>query len=169
MGRAAELARSLSAYALDAQNNWFCPLSEALKGLSAARAAWTPAPDQNSIWSILNHIRIESQVALLHLRRQPVDYAALGGSDGWPPAGSAADEAAWQEACRLTLGLQSELAHTVAPLTDADLAEPVKGWPTREQWLQGLVNHTSYHTGQIVFLRRLQGSWQPLQWLPPQG
>jgi len=167
MSEASHIAHTMNRLFFDANNGWRCPFTEAITELSSHQAAWTPVPGMNSIWALVNHIRIEEEVALLRLRGLPVDYASLGDKDGWPPAGPSDDEDGWHQACERAIAVHQELTAAIAALTDAELLEPYhEGWPNRWYVLQCLMDHTGYHTGQIVMLRRLQGSWRALQWLP---
>ncbi|MFZ5827912.1 MAG: DinB family protein [Bacillota bacterium] len=167
MSDSLHLARALQRLVTDPHNGWLCPFSEAVSGVTAEQAAWVPAPGLNAIWALVHHIRVEAEVVQRRLLGEPADYAALGAPDGWPESGMTVDEAAWQEACRSAVAAHEELAALLETLSDEELAQPVKpGWPSRRYWVQGLIAHTLYHTGQIVLLRRLQGNWEPLQWLP---
>lgn len=164
---ALHLAQALRRLVSDPRNGWLCPFTEAVAGLGATQAAWVPAPGMNSIWTLVNHIRIEAEVVARRLRGLAVDYEALGDKDGWPPAGAPDDEPGWQAACGRAVAAHADLASLVAGLTDEQLARPIQptgstGW----YYVHAVIAHTLYHTGQIVLLRRLQGTWEPLQWLP---
>ncbi|WP_188997509.1 hypothetical protein [Paenibacillus nasutitermitis] len=43
-------------------------------------------------------------------------------------------------------------------MSDQDLQNELDGI-TIYQWVSDLVYHAVYHTGQIIFIRKLQGSW----------
>lgn len=168
MSEGAHLATAMRRLVSDPTNGWLCPLTAAVAGLTAQQAAWAPAPGINPIWALVHHIRVEAEVVRLRLLGEPVDYAALGAPDGWPEPGAAIDEEAWQAAGQAAVAAHEALATLLTRLTDEELEQPVAtGWPSCRYWVQGLIAHTQYHTGQIVLLRRLQGSWEPLQWLPP--
>jgi uncharacterized damage-inducible protein DinB len=167
MAEAERLAVALERFGLDPGNGWQCPFSEAVAHISAGVAAQVPGPGLNSIWQLAGHIRVEAEAVLLRLKGLPVEYEALGAGDGWPAAGAPQDEEAWQEACRRTESAVRAAAAAVRGLSDAELAAPIAtGWPSRGYWVQGLLAHTAYHTGQIVLLRRLSGLWEPLGWMP---
>lgn len=160
MSEADHISRVLSGLFSNPQNGWFPPFTDATARLNAAQAAWVPSPGMNSAWALANHVRFWQEVVLLRLRGEPVDRQGLGAEDGWPPPGDAADEPAWREAGQRAIAVNTELADLVAGLSAEDLARPTQeGKATRWQVLHGLIGHTSYHTGQIVTVRRLQGSW----------
>lgn len=164
---AQHLAEAVRRLVSDPRNGWLCPFTEAVAGLGAAQAAWVSAPGTNGIWALVNHIRIEAEVVARRLQGLAVDYEALGDKDGWSPAGTPDDESGWRAACGRAITAHAVLTNLVAGMTDEQLACPIQptgstGW----YYVHAVIAHTLYHTGQIVLLRRLQGSWQPDQWLP---
>lgn len=165
MSEAKQLAVALERYCASDRNGWFCPLPEAVAGLTAVEAARAPGPGLNSIWGLVNHIRFEHECIIGRLQGREIDAEGLGHEYGWPPAGAPDDEAAWQEACRLAIARNAELAALVAALPEERLAAASPGGRD-SLWLYGLLAHTSYHVGQIVLLRRLKGDWEALHWLP---
>lgn len=168
MSEGERLSHALTRLFEDNRNGWLCPFTEAVKGLNAVQATWVPGEGLNSIWALVNHIRIETEVVAARLQGLSVDYAGLGDKDGWPPVGKAGDDSEWQQACQRALPAHKIAAGLVASLTDEQLAQPVgRNGPSTWYTVQCLIAHTHYHTGQIVFIRRLQGSWSSLQWMPP--
>lgn len=160
MSEGVHLSRALTGLFSNPQNGWIPPFTDAIAGLNASQASWVPAVGMNGVWALVNHVRFYQEVVLLQLQGKPVDREALGAEDGWPPPGDAADEQAWQEACQRALTLNNELAALVTDLSVEDVARPIQeGRASRWQVLHGLIAHTGYHTGQIITLRRLQGSW----------
>lgn len=67
----------------DEKVQWQPPLRGALRGLTAAEAAWKPAPARHSIWQIVRH--------LIHWKR-----GVLRAWDGDPP-GEEIGEGDWEE------------------------------------------------------------------------
>ncbi len=80
--------------------------------------------------------------------------------DSWPGPEAPQSEAEWElftNAYRESLLRLADVARR-GPLT----APPGQGekHPGAE-WLRSVLQHTSYHVGQIALLRRLMGSWPP--------
>jgi hypothetical protein len=161
MSEAKHLSSAISGLFSDPANDWFMPFVVATDDLSAAQATWVPGPGMNSIWQIVNHIAFWHEVVLLSLRNLPVSYEELGSAEGWPPYGAPDGMQTWEESRHNAILLNEDLAALVASFTAKDLAEPIREdhGTTRWQVLHGLIGHTSYHTGEISFIRGLQASW----------
>jgi hypothetical protein len=160
MSEAQHLAEALEGLFANPENGWFTPFSVATAGLTAEQAAHVPAERFNSVWAVANHVRFCQEVALRRLRGLPVDRAALGAEDDWPPVGEPADEDAWQTARERALAVNRELAETVAGLSGEELAQPfAAGRAARYQLVQGLIAHSGYHACEIISIRHMQGLW----------
>jgi hypothetical protein len=139
----------------------FAPFREATAGISAAQAARVPGERMNSIWAVVNHLWFWNEVPLRMLRGEAIDPAELGAPDwqGWPPAGDPSDEAAWTAACERALAANAAFAAATAELSPAALAADLAGWGPAWAIIQGMLAHNSYHLGEIITLRHLQGLW----------
>jgi hypothetical protein len=94
------------------------------------------------------------------LRGDPIDVNSFFAEGMWPPVREPASEAAWQQAVAELLAVNHALAECVAGLSDADLEGELP--PTGmngHQFIQGQLNHNSYHLGEIVTTRHMQGLW----------
>lgn len=160
-----QIATSLQRYFASNRNGWLCPFTEAVAGLTAAEAAWSPGLGVHSIWELVEHISFEHKCIIRRLQGDEVDPAALGHEYGWPPPGAPDDEVGWQAACAQAVERNEELAALVRGLSDQQVASAS---PSGKDplWLHGLLAHSAYHVGQIVLLRRLRGAWNDLQWMP---
>lgn len=112
-----------------------------------------------SIWQLVEHIRI-AQRDILDFSRDP-DYQSPPWPDGyWPAEAAPADDAAWQTAlAQIREDRDAFLALINDPAQDlyAPFAHGTGQNLLREALLIG--DHTSYHTGQILILRRLLNDW----------
>jgi len=137
---------------------WFVPVNTAVAGLTAEQARWVPAnaagkldPDANhSVGMLAYHLWFWNSRAL----------AQLQGKQS-PPAPSNNDEtfndfnpASWAQVVHDLDATMTELETLVANADDATLAKIA---PTIEH----ICTHNAYHTGQILYVRKLQGSWNP--------
>ena len=128
---------------------WHGPaLLEVLDGVDAARARARPIAGAHSIWEIVRHV-----TAWADISRQRIHGEALGDptpEQDWPPIGDdwAQDLERLKESHRL-------LAADVRQLDDAALDARVK---TLEYpvgiLLDGVVEHGTYHGGQIALLKK---------------
>ena len=123
---------------------------EALAGLTVIQAAWKPAPDQNSIWQIMEHLTASKvwQIDLLENGQAT--------SPVWTqPTG---DESAWQAAVTQLKDAHTRLKVTLGQLSEKDLLTvPVPELKqTQLELLLSSAAHEAHHAGQIDYLKSLQ-------------
>lgn len=138
---------------------WHGPsLREALDGVTAAEAAARPVPGAHSIREIVQHLAAWEDTLLRRLAGEPLRAPAEG---DWPRAAAAGEEE-WQALLRRLEERARRLRDAVAALDDAGLDEPpYRGTATRYATLHGAVQHTLYHAGQIVLLRKAARAGSP--------
>jgi len=155
MTEAYHLADALEGLLANAENGWFTSMTVAIAGLTAEQAAMVPAPRFNSIWAVVNHVRVCHDAVLRSLRGLP--WAT---EDDWPPPGDPADEPAWQAAYERAIASNKELAAFIAGLADDALDQPLApGEARRYQFIHGLIAHNGYHTCEIISIRHMLGLW----------
>lgn len=140
---------------------WIVPLSTALEGLTAEQAAWAPPGGGNTIWQTVNHINYYNGRILSRLRGINPGPALEKNEDTFAGTGGTSDEAAWADVLAETKRIQQELREAIASLTDEALEAPYAN--TGESFgreLSRWLLHDAYHAGQIVLIRRQQGSWR---------
>lgn len=123
---------------------WAAPWSKALDGLTASQAAWKPNPARHSIWQIAHHVLFWRGVTLRVARGEPEPDQAEIGRRNWEEPSQTNTEA-WNKTVH-----RFETSHRemVEALTTAD----------RElERFQYHLFHDSYHVGQIMQLRAMQG------------
>jgi hypothetical protein len=129
-----------------------------LKGISHDIASQKGDGDAFSSLEILFHTVFWQDICLQAIRGESIDWKSLKGK-GEPS--SAQEEAAnWEVLCQQ---FEDGIKEAEKLLNNIDLEKPMPGWgnaPTIEAVLV-LAQHNSYHLGQIVVNRRLQGSWPP--------
>jgi hypothetical protein len=140
------------------QAEWFVPVNTAVAGLTADQAKWVPAnatgkldPNANhSVGMLTYHLLFWNTNALAQLKGEKA-----------PPVPSNNDEtfndfdpATWDKTVRDLDAVLTALEDLVAHADDATLAKIA---PT----IAHISTHNAYHTGQILYVRKLQGSWNP--------
>src|SRR5512137_301756 len=87
------LTQALIAYVdsvFEGPNGDYAAVLEALAGVSAAQALWKPAPTQNSIWQIVEHLTASKQWQIEMLEQgqaaSPVWTEPSGGEAAWQAA-----------------------------------------------------------------------------------
>ena len=139
---------------------WQPSLSEALEGLTAAQAAWKPAPERHSIWQIVRHLILWKRGVLNAWDGDPPVEAGLEVNDWKEVAGSEAD---WEKDRRTLLDISTQFLTRAQALDDAGLSRHVvwyKGGGSHPLAMRIVrtTTHDIYHSGQIRYLRALQGA-----------
>jgi uncharacterized damage-inducible protein DinB len=135
---------------------WHGPaLAEILRGVTHDQAARRPIPQAHTIWELVLHII--TWVDVPHERLGGVARKDVGANEDWPTPPSPGAEA-WQAARDRLDARHRALAADVRSLSDAQLAAKVAGhdYSVREM-LHGVVEHGTYHGGQIALLKRALG------------
>jgi hypothetical protein len=139
------------------KKSWHGPnLRGAIRGVTAAQAAWRPAGDRRNIWELTLHAAYWKYVVRRKILGEKRGSFVLVGSNFFerPEGGSAATEAAPTEAAwkHDTVILEAEhrkLRDTVAQLPARALT------PAMCHLIRGAAAHDLYHAGQIRLLRRM--------------
>ncbi|MER2006027.1 DinB family protein [Psychrobacillus sp. BL-248-WT-3] len=140
------------------EEEWYPPISEALKDLTAAQACWRPeGKAANTIWENVSHLLTFKERLISRLHHDD-SFVVPQNNDETFAQGGADDEGAWQETVKRTLQVHDALQSSLASLQEAELDQASPSLPVWQQYLNILL-HDAYHTGQIVQLRKLQGSW----------
>ena len=160
MSEAKHLSEALEGLFVDPQSGWFTPIMHAIDGLTAEQAAKVPAQGFNSVWGVINHVRFWQEYVLLRLEGKEVDRAALGSEHGWPAVPNPIDEQAWAAAHDRALEVNRELAQKIAGFGSAELSQPyIPGRARRDQIIQGVIAHNSYHACEVISIRHMLGLW----------
>jgi len=134
------------------------PAQRALAGLTAAQAAWKPAPARHSIWRIVRHLIRWKRGVLQAWDGSPPEGAQLAAGDWQEVAGGDAD---WDRDRRTLLQISEEFLTRAQAPDDEALSRPIVWY--NGGWSQPLAmrlirttTHDIYHAGQIMYLRALQ-------------
>jgi uncharacterized damage-inducible protein DinB len=133
-------------------------ITAVLQGVDAKTAALRSIPHGHTIWEIVLHMTGWTR---------EVTSRIYGGSpksppEDWPTANSGGGEAAWRAAQQDLAAAQKELERTVEALNPDDLLrwigdqrDPALGaGVTVGTLIRGLLQHHTYHEGQIALLKR---------------
>jgi uncharacterized damage-inducible protein DinB len=122
----------------------FTPWTRAVADLTPAQADWSPGPGRHSIWQNINHVCAWREYILTKIDGRPgpsrEDMAALNFA---PPPAPTHEE--WRKTLDRLRRTHEDCRAVIAdPARDSDrLAE--------------FLLHDSYHLGQVMLLRALQG------------
>jgi uncharacterized damage-inducible protein DinB len=140
------------------ENGWFVALLNALEGVTADQAAWKPENADNSIWENVNHLIFWNERWLQRYRgelNKPEDVENKGTFHS--------GETDWQATLEKLNAVMAEWREKLRSIDEDKLASPVNS-EYHAPWRSPLAHqniHNAYHIGQIVLLRKLQGSWNP--------
>ena len=132
--------------------------SRAVQGLSHEQATEKAGNDVHSVWEQLFHIVFWQDLCLRAIGGRRVDWEGAEGKD-WPDQGDPEGEP-WND---LRTRFLSGLEEAQRILKTMDLQTALESWgnaPAAKAFLV-LVQHNSYHLGQIVSQRRTLGQWPP--------
>ena len=132
---------------------WHGPaLAETLRGVDEVMAAARPIPSAHTIWEVVRHVSFWQDAARRRLDGEKV--VNVPAEIDWSRAATATSDAWTQELAALEESHQA-LRARILELSDSQLDDPVTGSdPTVRGMLFGVLQHTGYHAGQIVLLRR---------------
>ena len=157
MGRAIRVARHLESTVTGPM--WHGPaLMELLDGVSGQQALARPLADAHTIWEIVQHVIAWCEIARLRLDGQATGDPTP--DQDWPPvtAPPADPDADWRRAVERLAASHRDLAAATRRLDDTALDTLVPGLDyTISVLLRGIVEHGTYHGGQIALLKRAAG------------
>ena len=132
-------------------------LDDLLKDVTPEQAAARPIAGAHTIWEIVVHVTAWTEIARARLRGGRTADAT--GAEDWPPVGPAG-AAEWQVALERLRDGHRALATDVRRLdNDAAIDAKVPGLDyTVANLLHGVIEHGTYHGGQIALLAR---AWRP--------
>ncbi|MGN7312041.1 DinB family protein [Alkalicoccobacillus gibsonii] len=130
------------------ENTWLVSLLNSIDGLTEEQANWKPNETSNSISEIVNHLIFYNQRYLNRFKDIPNekidDHSTFKNTEGL----------SWNDIVKRITTIMSEWKNVVE---DAD----VQKIDDKASELAHLTIHTTYHTGQILYIRKLQGLWNP--------
>jgi DinB superfamily len=154
MVRAEPTAPTLKSILLDQlrgthdQEEWFVPVKIAIEGLTPEQATWKDDTENHSIAQLVNHLIFWNQQQLAKFKgEKPAPFSGdnketFSDKAGWETSVKQIDDVlkAWEKA-----------------IEDADEAKLAKWYST----IAKISTHNAYHTGQIIYIRKLRRNWDP--------
>ena len=132
----------------------------AIADLPAALRGTRPADAPHSVWELVEHIRL-AQRDILDFCVNP-DYEEQNWpADYWPATPAAPSAKAWNDSIAAYHADVERLQRLVRdPDFDLFAAVPWGNGQTHIREVMLVFDHTAYHVGQIVLVRRLLGAWK---------
>jgi len=135
-------------------------LDAATRGLAQNLRGRRPENAPHSVWELLDHIR-RTQADLLDFMTNKKYVAPNWPKDYWPEPEAVPSASAWTK-CLAQIRDDHAKMKRLATRESLDLTAKIP-WGDGQTYLRCIllaIDHTSYHVGQIVIVRRLLGAWK---------
>jgi hypothetical protein len=130
----------------------------AVAGIPPEVRGKTPDGVPHSPWQLLEHLRL-TQFDILDFCRNPKYEERRWPRDYWPPSPAPPSPAAWDDSIRQFREDRAALQRLASEEEDLTAKIPHGSGQTYLRELVLVADHTSYHVGQLVLVRRLLGIW----------
>ncbi len=130
--------------------DWFVPINVALQGVTAEQAKWTPGAGSHSVGQLANHLLFWDTDALARFKGEtPPKFS--GNND---ETFNNFDAKQWDDTVKKLDQVLTEWEKAVEAADDKKIEESAS-------LIAHVGAHNAYHVGQILYVRKLQGSWDP--------
>ncbi|SEF68589.1 DinB family protein [Paenibacillus sp. UNC499MF] len=139
--------------------DWYAPLKNAVSGVSAEQASWRPQGEAgNTIWETVNHLVYYKQRLLELLLGEEQNHSARNNDDTFKTPDTHGSEEAWQRTLRELDDVHTRIGGLLDTKSDPDMDALYRDHPVGFR-IGSIIQHDAFHTGEIVLIRKLQGSW----------
>lgn len=129
---------------------WFVPANIAVKGLTAEQAKWTDGKGNHSVGQLAYHLVFWNRQSLAKLKGEKPDKFSGNNDDTF----NNFDEKSWNDVVQQLDQVLTDLESWIETADEAKLRE-------NAQLFTRISTHNAYHIGQIIYVRKEQGSWDP--------
>jgi uncharacterized damage-inducible protein DinB len=132
------------------QKEWFVPANTAVEGLTAEQATWTDGKGNHSVGQLANHLVFWNSEELAKFKGEPPPKFSGDNNETF----NSFDTKQWAETVKKLDAVMTEWEKAVEAADEAKL----KDWYSI---IAHVGTHNAYHIGQIIYVRKEQGSWDP--------
>lgn len=129
--------------------DWFVPGNTAVKSLTAEQASWTDGKGNHSVGQIAHHLVFWNRWSLEQLKGSKEKYTGTNDETFYK-----FDTKTWNDTVQQFDQVMIDIEKWVESAEDAKLKASA-------QTISTICTHNAYHIGQIIYVRREQGSWNP--------
>ena len=132
------------------KEDWFVPANIAVQGLTAAEAQWSPGKGNHSVGQLAYHLWYWDARSLQQFKGEkqaPCDGNNNETFDNFTPA-------QWDDLVKKLDQVMIDWEKAVETADDQKLA-------ANASLIAKVGAHNAYHIGQILYVRKLQGVWDP--------
>lgn len=130
--------------------DWFVPIDTAVEGVTAEQANWKDGSGNHSIGQLTYHLLFWNTRELAKFKGEPEEKFSGNNDETF----NNFDSKKWNDTVKQLDQVMNELEKFVENADDKKLQ-------TFASDIAHVGTHNAYHVGQIVFVRKLQGSWNP--------
>ncbi|MBV8476972.1 MAG: DinB family protein [Acidobacteria bacterium] len=132
------------------QKDWYVPVTVAVEGITPEQANWTDGKGNHSVGQLTYHLLFWDRRALEQFNGQKAEKFSGNNDETF----NNFDAKQWSDTVRQLDEVMAEWEKAVEAADDAKLAK-------NASMIAHVGAHNAYHIGQIVFVRKEQGSWDP--------
>jgi uncharacterized damage-inducible protein DinB len=139
------------------ENGWFVATQNAIANVTAEQAEWKPEGADNSIRELIQHLNYYTNAYLERFKGNDYEYKVADNDETFDKG----EADSWEAEAARFVSIMTEWRTLLAQADDAkfdEIAPPHEHRKWRDL-LADMNAHTAHHGGQIVLLRKLQGSW----------
>jgi uncharacterized damage-inducible protein DinB len=133
------------------QEDWFVPANVAVQGLAAEQASWRDGKENHSIGQLTAHLVFWNRQNLAKFNGEPPEKYSGNNNETFETF----DAKNWTAIVRDLDEVMTAWEKAVEAADDAKLAS----WAST---ISHISTHNAYHIGQILYIRKQQGSWNPV-------
>lgn len=130
--------------------DWFVPANVAVAGLTPEQAAWSDGKGNHSVGQLTYHLVFWDRRSLAKFKGEQQEKFSGNNDDTF----SNFDPKKWNDLVKQLDEVMTEWEKAVASADEAKLKQNF-------QIISNIATHNAYHIGEIVMVRKEQGSWNP--------
>ncbi len=133
------------------KKEWFVPVNIAVEGLTAEQAMWKDSSGNHSVGQLVNHLYFWNARELAKFKgEKPGEFSG----NNEETFANKLDKESWPALVKKLNDVLTQMEKLISESSDEKLK-------TFYEDIANISTHNAYHTGQIIFVRKLQGSWNP--------
>jgi len=130
--------------------DWFVDANAAISGLTAEQASWKTGAGNHSAGQLAYHLVFWNRRELAKFKGEPLEKFSGNNEETFDKF----DAKQWQSITQQLDQVMTDIEKFVESADDKQLEKFASD-------IAHVGTHNAYHVGQIIFVRKLQGSWDP--------
>jgi uncharacterized damage-inducible protein DinB len=132
------------------QEDWFVPANIAVEGLTPEQASWKDSSGNHSVGQLTYHLVFWDKHALAQFKGEPLPKFSGNNDETF----NNFDSKSWPALVKQLDEVLTDWEKAVEAADDQKVAESAS-------LIAHVGAHNAYHIGQIIYVRKEQGSWNP--------